>query len=385
MKRILTKTNIVLALITLLAGVLRFYRLSDTPPSLNWDEISHGYNAFSILKTGRDEWGEFLPAIFRAYGDYKLPVYIYFTTLPIAVFGLNAFAVRCLSALAGTLAIPGIYLLSNEFAKTIPSPAKGRAQGEVFNIGLISALLLSITPWHFFISRPALEANSCLTLLIFAFYFSLRALKHPGSWVPAAILWALSLHTYNTARIFVPVFIFCFILIQKNTILPLLRGRYRGGLYVSVLIIFLAVLPIITQALSGTALARYDKLSIINPDTVHQIGLARQDSTLSAPLPRLLHNRPVYFVTTVARNYFTYFSPRFLYQTNAPQYQFSIPGVNLLGLPITVLFLLGFILLVFKVLKIFPSPKLGEGQGEVSGQSVQLLMIWLLPLFRINS
>lgn len=38
--------------IILLAFLLRFYQLGVNPPSLNWDETAHGYNAYSILLTG---------------------------------------------------------------------------------------------------------------------------------------------------------------------------------------------------------------------------------------------------------------------------------------------------------------------------------------------
>ncbi|PIV02180.1 glycosyl transferase, partial [Candidatus Shapirobacteria bacterium CG03_land_8_20_14_0_80_40_19] len=59
-----------LILIILLSLFLRIYCLQEVPPSLNWDEISHGYNAYSILKTGKDEWGKTFPLIFQAYGDF---------------------------------------------------------------------------------------------------------------------------------------------------------------------------------------------------------------------------------------------------------------------------------------------------------------------------
>src|SRR3989339_591739 len=93
---------------------LRFYRLSDNPPSLNWDEVSHGYNAYSILHTGKDEWGVSWPLIFRAYGDYKLPAYIYLTSISEWFLGLNALAVRFVSAIGGTISIIFGYLLVKE-------------------------------------------------------------------------------------------------------------------------------------------------------------------------------------------------------------------------------------------------------------------------------
>src|SRR6185436_14197568 len=92
---------IFISLIVLLAFVLGLVNLASVPPSLNWDEVSHGYNAYSILKTGKDEWGFTLPTIFRAYGDYKLPVYIYLTAISEFFFGLTPLAVRLVSILAG--------------------------------------------------------------------------------------------------------------------------------------------------------------------------------------------------------------------------------------------------------------------------------------------
>ena len=74
--------NRYLILIIVLGALLRFVNLSSLPPALNWDEISHGYNAYSILKTAHDQWGQFLPITnFRAYGDYPLPLNLFLTIL----------------------------------------------------------------------------------------------------------------------------------------------------------------------------------------------------------------------------------------------------------------------------------------------------------------
>ncbi len=108
------KKNQFLVLIIVIAALVRFIAIGDNPPSLNWDEVSHGYNAYSILKTGKDEWGKSFPTIFRAYGDYKLPVYIYLTAITESLFGLNAFAVRLPSVLAGIATVIFTYLLVSE-------------------------------------------------------------------------------------------------------------------------------------------------------------------------------------------------------------------------------------------------------------------------------
>ena len=73
---------LILGIIILVASFVRFYNLNTNPPSLYWDEVSQGYNAYSILKTGYDEHHVFMPITdFAAFGDYKAPVLIYFDSL----------------------------------------------------------------------------------------------------------------------------------------------------------------------------------------------------------------------------------------------------------------------------------------------------------------
>ena len=89
------KNNLILLTIIIFAFLIRALPFWQ-PPSLNWDEVSLGYDAYSLLKTGRDQWGIPLPVIFRAFGDYKLPVYEYLA-VPFV------FSPRLVSVIAGTL------------------------------------------------------------------------------------------------------------------------------------------------------------------------------------------------------------------------------------------------------------------------------------------
>ena len=107
------KGKLPLVLIIVLAAFLRFYQLGVNPPGLNWDETAHGYNAYSILKTGRDEYGYFMPLSFRSFDDYKPPLYTYLVVPSVAIFGLNSFAVRFPSALLGVLAVLFTYLMGD--------------------------------------------------------------------------------------------------------------------------------------------------------------------------------------------------------------------------------------------------------------------------------
>ena len=46
--------NLIVLSVLLIAAFLRLWQLGSIPPSLTSDEASLGYNAFSILKTGRE-------------------------------------------------------------------------------------------------------------------------------------------------------------------------------------------------------------------------------------------------------------------------------------------------------------------------------------------
>jgi len=346
------KSLIILLLITLIGGLLRFIMLDKFPVSPNWDEVSHGYNAYSILVSGKDEWGSKFPLIFRAFGDYKLPVYIYLTVIPVAIFGLNVFAIRFISAFAGTLAIPAIFLLTK-----ILFPNNIIKIGKItLSLSLICSFLLAVLPWHFFISRPALEANLSLTLIIFGAYFLIKGLEKPKNYLPSALLFGLSLHTYNTARVFVPTLLVAFLLVYFKKIII-----SRWVIISSIIFLFFSAIVAI-QVIAGEGTARYGKLNIITESTAYTLGQKREDSHLPALVAKLVYNRPLYFVETVIVNYFNYFSPTFFNQSYGAQSQFTIPNLNLLGIPTMILFLLG-------ILYFIRNPR---------EKSLQFIVVWLL-------
>src|SRR5258706_2824182 len=95
----------IVLVILVIASLLRFWQLGSTPPSPDWDEAALGYNAYSVLKTGRDEYGTWFPLSLRSYDDYKPPLYMYLTIPPVAIFGLNVWSTRLASAIMGVLAV----------------------------------------------------------------------------------------------------------------------------------------------------------------------------------------------------------------------------------------------------------------------------------------
>src|SRR3989344_72155 len=100
--------------IILLSAILRLWQLGNVPPSPDWDEVALGYDAYSIIHTGKDEFGKFLPVVLRSFDDYKPALYSYLAIPPILLFGLNVFAVRLPSAIFGIIAVVSVYFLVKE-------------------------------------------------------------------------------------------------------------------------------------------------------------------------------------------------------------------------------------------------------------------------------
>ncbi|MFZ5933185.1 MAG: glycosyltransferase family 39 protein [Patescibacteria group bacterium] len=327
------KENSLIILILLLAVGLRLAKIHEVPPSLNWDEISHGYNAYSILKTAKDEWGKTLPTIFRAYGDYKLPVYIYLTAISEFFLGLTAVAVRLPSVVAGIATIIFTYLLVKEIFEK--------------KVALLSAFLVAIEPWSLFLSRGAFEANLSLPFIVGGFYFFLKSFRKPSFLILSSLFLGLSVWTYNSARVFVPLMLLAFILIYKKEIFVLVKKQKRNFIF-SALVLALFFVPMFYQLVSPEGRARYGWVAILEEGAIAEINEARTTSTLSPVLSRLVNNKITYFSTRFAKNWLSHFSLSFLFLEGGSHYQFSVQGRGILYPAGLAFFLLGLIFLIRK-------------------------------------
>src|SRR3989344_7537642 len=182
-----------IAVIILAAG-LRLFWLDRVTPALNWDEAAIGWNAKTIWKLRVDEFGNRLPVSFRSFGDYKAPLYIYLTAPVVGIFGNTEIGVRLVSVIAGVTSVVLMYFIG----------------------GPAAAGLLAISPWHILLSRPALEANLALMWILGGVWLFLKAVKKPIWLVPTAISFILSLYSYQSPKIFVPIFVLGLLLIYRS-------------------------------------------------------------------------------------------------------------------------------------------------------------------------
>jgi len=168
--RRLTKYNVALLAISLLGFFLRLYHLGKE--SLWGDEAY----SFLVSKVGL-EWIAHLTSF-----DRHPPLYYYFLHIWMKLFGTSDFALRSLSLVFGVLAIPMIYLLGRR----------------LFNeeVGLISALILAISPFNVEYSQEVRMYSLLLFLALLSMYFFVRFLERDSRAVSVGYVLSTALMLY---------------------------------------------------------------------------------------------------------------------------------------------------------------------------------------------
>lgn len=315
-----------LFLIILLAVFLRLFLLARVPLSLNWDEVSMGYSAYSISQTGMDEWGEKLPLFFRSYGEWKSAVYIYLLVPFIKIFGLNAWAVRLPSALAGILSVYLTYLIGKKL------------YGE--KAGRWASVFLAVSPWALMLSRPAFEANVSLTLILSGIYFFLRSRESSKYYflTSSAIAFGLAPHAYNSAKFVVPLLVIYLLFATK-----MFKQLKKTLIMLGILAIF--ALPILLNLSSGVAQARLNQVGITTDQKALGDFYALR-ATLPSPVAKLVVNKVSFTLYQTVNNWLSYFSPSFLLMSGGSHAQQSMPYHGVLYFSEFIVLVLG--LLVMK-------------------------------------
>ncbi len=333
-----------LILILLLALVLRVWQLDRVPVSLFGDEVDIGYHANSLYKTGKDYTGHILPLHLQSLADYKSPLYGYLIIPTIAIFNISPLGVRLPAAIFGVAGILLFYLLLNQIFKK-----KGLA--------LLSAFLLTISPWHFHYSRWGFEGTLMLVLFMAGLHFFLRALDE-GKWlILSVIFFALTPLSYHSAKIFLPITFLILGIIYRNSI----RRISRKYLTISVIAFLVIIIPFAFSTLFGGGTNRFLSTSIFNSKTASsEIGFDRlRDARMRDAeslfgdegniIDRLFHNRAIYFTSNIINNYLGAFSTNFLFIRGDPQPTHNVIGHGEFYKIEAVFILLGLIFLILRV------------------------------------
>ncbi|MDX1373149.1 MAG: glycosyltransferase family 39 protein, partial [Nitrososphaeraceae archaeon] len=306
----------ILILVFGLAFILRFYLLGANPPSLDWDEASLGYNAYSILETGKDEYGTYLPLSIRSFNDHKPPLYTYLTIPAVYLFDPTEFSTRLVSAIAGFAAVIGVYFLINELTK-----------GKNKKLSLIAAFLFAISPWHIQFSRIAFEANLALTMFIYGTYFFLTGLNKRFMILVSMLFYALSMYAYHSERLVVPIFITGLVVIFRQYI-----WKNKKYFALSLLLFVILIIPIIKNQLDTSS--RFGSVTVISPSERldESIKLLAGDIEKGDFLGKWMHNRRLIFARDILGGYLDHFNFDFLFLTGDPPGRHHAVGMGMLYL-----------------------------------------------------
>ena len=315
------KNNLSLILILVLAAALRFYQLGQNPPSLDWDETAHGYNAYSILKTGRDEYGYKFPLYFRSFDDYKPPIYTYLVVPSIAAFGLNDFAVRFPSAFLGVLAVLFTYLMVLALFKKK-------------EIALLAAFFLAISPWHLQFSRVAFETNSATFWSVLGTWAFLKGTQQERlkltAWLSlASLAFGANLFMYHNARVFIPIYTLALLILFRK---KLLEAKKYLIVPVAITAVFIVLLIPIITSISGQL--RYKGTTIfsdVSPQYRAAELIVQDEKQGQLAIGKIFHNRRLVYVPILIDNYLSHFRPNFLF-TTADMDRHHAPEIGLLYL-----------------------------------------------------
>ncbi|MBI2196449.1 glycosyltransferase family 39 protein [Candidatus Daviesbacteria bacterium] len=296
----LLRPKILLALICALLLFTRFYKITEIPPSVYWDEASIGYNAYSIAQNGKDEWGETFPIHFRAFGEFKLPVYIYATVLSVKIFGLNELSVRLPAVLFSLGAVVIIYFLTKRLSGSERT-------------GILASFIFSVSPWYFIFSRTGYEATAGLMFYLLAIYLFLFNNRNSLYIFFSVLSFILSAYSYNSFRIVAPLTIIILIFYELKN-LKYLLSKAIPPIILSLVILIFSLVPIYRLY-------------------VYDVGASRLQVVGTTS-------------SSFIKNYFSHFSLDFLLLNGDKNPRSQQPGFGQLFLPEAALLLFGLLYLI---------------------------------------
>lgn len=291
--------NWILIVVLVVAALVRFWNLGINPPHLTPDEASLGYNAYSILKTGKDEFGKTLPIVFKSFGDFKPGFYVYLTVPSVAVFGLTEFSTRFPSAFAGVLSVLLIFLIIKELfpeRKYLP---------------ILGAFVSAVNPWLVFFSRGAWEVNLSLTLTLIGIFLFLKSLKNSKFIIYSAVPFALTLLTYQGAKISTGIVLVILTFIYWKQILDYDRRHLIKAFVVG----FIISIPIFMSFVNGET-GRLNVFSVFSyPRSTEYIQamLDEGGEKIGDIKYFLFHPESLNFLRGIMGRWFNHFSGRFLF------------------------------------------------------------------------
>ncbi len=319
--------KIFLIIIFLISLFLRFYKVGEYP-SLLWDEAAIGYNAYSIIETGKDEYDQTLPIIFKSFGDYKPGFYIYLAIPFIKLLGLTTTATRLPSVILGSLLPILLYFLIKEI------------NPKAHKTAVFAAIITVFNPYSIHFSRGAWETNVLTFELVLAslFFFKYINQKKNKFLLLSSIVFGLSLFTYQAGKM-ISLFL---IIILFLTNLKIVNKQNIKSLFLNfVLPLIIFCLPVLHGLLFSSDSNRLGVVSLFSypRSTEETKTIISESNQLDYDV---FHNHISFFTRNVLLRYFNNFSPRFLaFEGDWQSPRHSAPYIGVILYPSLIFLLIG--------------------------------------------
>ncbi len=332
MKFLFEKEKLFIFLIVIFALFLRVWKVAEYPAGLNADEAAIGYNAYSLIQTGKDEFGHSWPINFQSFNDFKPGLYFYLALPFVKLLGLNELAVRLPSAILGTLTVYLVYLL-----------VKNLFQNRGF--GLMAAFLLAISPWHLHFSRGGWESNVAVFFIVLGVYLFYLGLQKPKYFVFCALSFILSMYTYHSARVITPLLLTGLTFFYRKDIFV---KKNRKSLVITFLIACIILVPLIKAFIEGAGTSRFSGVGIFaDQGPFWRVNELRgQHLNPFAVLPTILHNRYFEYAVLFFDNLLRHFSGDFLFISGDEIQRNRIPEMGQMYLAELPFFIFGLYFLI---------------------------------------
>ncbi len=313
-----------LIIILIIAILIRFIKINSFP-SLNPDEAALGYNAYSLIQTGKDEHGVSWPLHFKSFGDYKPGGYVYLAIPFIKFLGLTPLAVRLPNLILSILTILFLYKLVLLLSKNN-------------KLALLSAVVLTFSPWHIHFSRGAWESSAALSFIVIGTYFFFKSIKEKfiKNFSIFIIFYVLSLYIYHSARLIAPLLALTLIILYfKNLI------RNLPKILIPVILGILLAFPVTFSFLNNGGTTRIGGVGLTADhgpvDRANELINHHNNVRL---INRAMHNKRVLYLISWAQKYTSHFNFNFLTITGDEVPRSKVPDmgqIHLIELPFLIL------------------------------------------------
>jgi 4-amino-4-deoxy-L-arabinose transferase-like glycosyltransferase len=318
----------------LLAFFLRFYKLGQVPMGLYQDETAIGYNAFSIMQTGMDEYGEKMPVYFKSFGDYKLPVYIYASIIPIRLFGLNEYSVRFISAFFGFLTVLVAYFLVYELAKSK-------------KLAFVTILMMAVNPWHLHYSRATFEVSLVLFFYVLGYFLLLKSFFGNKRFVffAGTLCFILSFYSYNLTRLLSPLIYILIIILNIKS----LKNISKNEIFFTIFLSFAAFSPFVFTFFESGGFTSAKGTIIFTSAQIRAQILEFRSYIITIPIvfSKIIFNNLFLTIWQYIKNIISYFSVEFFFLNGSSHGNHGIGNVGLFYVIEIPLIILG----AYKILK----------------------------------